>query len=100
MKSGRFKKTKSINDFLFFFGFVMIIIPFFISFVTLKNECIFLKNEISHIEQIKNIHLNKVEVLRGVVKNLSLQDRIEKVVKEKFEMYIPTPESLIVYIED
>ena len=68
--------------------------------VTLKNECIFLQNEIYHLENIKTSHLNRVKVLSGDVKNLSRQDRIEQLAKELFQLHIPSPESLIVYVED
>ena len=68
--------------------------------VTLKNECIFLRNEIYHLENIRNTQLNRVKVLAGDVKNISRQDRIEKLAYENFQLYVPAPESLIVYIED
>ena len=100
MKSGNPKKNKSITDFLFFFGFVTLSIIVFISLVTLKNECIFLRNEIYHLENIRTTHLNRTKVLSGNVKNLSRQDRIEEIAYENFKLYIPTPESLIVYIGD
>ena len=100
MKFGSPKKNKSIADFLFFFGFVTLSIAIFISMVTLKNECIFLRNEIYHLENIRTTHLNRVKVLSGDVKNLSRQDRIELIAFEKFQLYIPTPESLIVYLGD
>ena len=66
--------------------------------VTLKNECIFLRNEIYHLENIRTSHLDRVKVLAGDVKNLSRQDRIEKLAYENFQLYIPAPESLIVYV--
>ena len=68
--------------------------------VTLKNECIFLRNEIYHLENIRTTQLNRVKVLAGDVKNISRQDRIEKLAYENFQLYVPAPESLIVYIED
>ena len=94
------KKNKSISDFLFFFGFVTISVVILISIVTLKNECIFLRNEIYHLENIRATHLNRVKVLSGNVKNLSRQDRIEKIAYENFQLHSPSPESLIVYIGD
>jgi len=94
------KKNKSISDFLFFFGFVTISVVILISIVTLKNECIFLRNEIYHLENIRATHLNRVKVLSGNVKNLSRQDRIEKIASESFQLHSPSPESLIVYIGD
>ena len=98
MRSGSPKKNKSVADFLFFFGFVTLSVVILISIVTLKNECIFLRNEIYHLENIRTTHLNRVKVLSGDVKNLSRQDRIEQIAFEKFQLYIPTPESLIVYL--
>ena len=68
--------------------------------VTLKNECIFLRNEIYHLENIRTTQMNRVKVLSGDVKNLSRQDRIEKLAYEYFHLYVPAPESLIVYVED
>lgn len=94
------KKDKSISDFLFFFGFVIISVVILISIVTLKNECIFLRNEIYHLENIRATHLNRVKVLSGNVKNLSRQDRIEKIASANFQLHSPSPESLIVYVGD
>ena len=91
-------KNKSISDFLFFFGFVTLSVVVFISMVTLKNECIFLRNEIYHLENIRATHLNRVKVLSGNVKNLSRQDRIEEIAFNNFQLHSPSPVSLIVYI--
>ena len=91
-------KNKSISDFLFFFGFVTLSVVVFISIVTLNNECIFLRNEIYHLENIRSTHLNRVKVLSGNIKNLSRQDRIEEIAFNNFQLHSPSPESLIVYI--
>jgi len=98
MKSHRPRRNKSINDFLFFFGSVLLLTSFFISFLTLKNDCIFLRNEIYHMDNILINHTNRVKVLSGKVKNLTRQDRIEKVAYDKFQFHVPDPESLIVYL--
>ena len=66
----------------------------------MKNDCIFLQNEIYHMNNIRTNHTNRVKVLSSKVKNLTRQDRIEQVATEKFNFHIPSPESLIVYIED
>ena len=66
----------------------------------MKNDCIFLRNEIYHIDNIRTNHTNRVKVLSGKVKNLARQDRVEQVAKDKFGFYVPSPESLIVYLED
>ena len=98
MKSSRLRRNKSINNFLFFFGSVLITISFFIFFLTLKNDCIFLRNEIYHMDNIRTNHANRVKVLSSKVKNLARQDRIEKVAYDKFKLHVPAPESLIVYM--
>ena len=100
MRSGSPNKNKSIADFLFFSGLVVLSVVLLIVMVTLKNECIFLRNEIYHLENIRTTHLNRVKVLAGDINNLSRQDRIEKLAYENFQLYIPTPESLIVYVGD
>ena len=100
MRSGSPNKNKSIADFLFFSGLVVFSVVLLIVMVTLKNECIFLRNEIYHLENIRTTHLNRVKVLAGDINNLSRQDRIEKLAYENFQLYIPTPESLIVYVGD
>ena len=89
-----------MTDFLFFFGLVALSVILLAVMVTLKNECIFLRNEIYHLESIRTTHLNRVKVLAGDVNNLSRQDRIEKLAYEHFQLYVPTPESLIVYVGD
>ena len=66
----------------------------------MKNDCIFLRNEIYHINNIRTNHANRVKVLSGKVKNLTRQDRIEQVAYDKFKFYVPAPESLIVYVGD
>ena len=100
MRSGGPNKNKSIADFLFFSGLVVLSIVILIVMVTLKNECIFLRNEIYHLENIRTTHLNRVKVLAGDINNLSRQDRIEKLAYENFQLYVPAPESLIVYMGD
>ncbi len=62
----------------------------------MKNDCIFLRDEIYHLDKIRINHTNRVKILSGKVKNLTRQDRIEKVAYDKFKFYVPDPESLIV----
>ena len=64
----------------------------------MKNDCIFLRNEIYHMNNIRTNHTNSVKVLLSKVKNLTRQDRIEQVASDKFNFHVPAPESLIVYL--
>ena len=100
MKNRSLRRNKSLSDFLFFFGLIFITITIFISFVTLKNDCIFVRNEIYHLENIRIKHANQVKVLNSQVKNLTRQDHIEKTAFEKFHLRHPSPESLVVYVGD
>ena len=85
-------------DFFFFFGLVFFSTSVFIGIITLKNECIFLQNEVYHLESIYSTHKSKVRVLTGNVNNLSRRGRIEEIARDIFNLEVPSPESLIVYI--
>ena len=100
MSIGSRKKNKSVADFMFFSGLLILSIVILIIMVTLKNECIFLRNEVYHFENIKTSHLNRVKILAGNIKNMSRQDRIEQLAYENFQLHVPAPESLIIYVED
>lgn len=100
MNIGSHKKNKSVADFMFFSGLLILSIVILIIMVTLKNECIFLRNEVYHLENIKTSHLNRVKILAGNVINMSRQDRIEQLAYENFQLHVPAPESLIIYIGD
>ena len=100
MTANRKKKGKSVNDLFFFFTSVTLIVSLFIIFLSMKNDCIFIENEINHLKTIKESHASKLKILSSNVKKLSRQERIEKIAEEKFNLYIPSPESLIVFIED
>ena len=99
MTLGRKKKGKSINDLFFFFTSVTLIVSLFIIFLSVKNDCLFIENEINHLTAIKETHTSKLKILSSSVKKLSRQERIEKIAEEKFNLYIPSPESLIVFID-
>ena len=69
MSLGRLRRKRSHNDLLFFFSSVTLIVFLFICFISMKNDCIFMKNEIHHLKSIREIHSNKVKVLSSKVKN-------------------------------
>ena len=92
------EKNMAVIDFLFFFGLVVLVVITLISMVSLKNECVYLRNEIVHLSNIRNGHLNRIKVISGNINNLSRQDRIEKIAGESYNLFSPEPESLIVFI--
>ena len=100
MNKRRKKGYKSINDLFFFFTSVLLIVSLFICFLSVKNDCLFIENEIYHLKKIKETHASKLKVLNSAVNKLSRQDRVERIAKEKFKLYTPTPESLVVFLGD
>ena len=99
MKISRLKENKSTYDFLFFFSSAFLIVSFLILFITMKNDCLFLRNEIYHMETIRSNYSHKVKILSSKVKKMTRQGRIEKIANEKFGFHIPSPESLIIIVE-
>ncbi len=89
----------TILDFFYFFGLIFFSTSIFIVLITLKNESIFLQNEIYHLESIHSTHISKVRVLKGNINNLSSRGRIEEIARDSFNLEIPAPESLIVYLD-
>ena len=57
-----------------------------------------LKDKYEILKSIKKNHTSKLKILSSKVKKLSRQDRIEKIAGEKFNLHIPSPESLIVFM--
>ena len=100
MRKRSSNKSNQIGDFLFFSGLVVLCVSALIITLTFKNECIFLKKEIHHLKSIKASHLNRVKLLEGDVKKFSKQSRIERIAFEEFQLYVPSPESLVVYMKD
>ena len=100
MSLGRLRRKRAFNDTLFFFVSVALIVSLFICFLSMKNDCIFIKNEINHLKNIRQSHASKVKVLSSKVKKMTRQDRIEELANKKFNFYIPNPESLIVYLDN
>ena len=58
------------------------------------------QNEINHLKTIKQNQSSKVKVLSSQVKKMARQDRIESLATKKFNFHIPSPESLIVYLDN
>ena len=100
MRPGRIRRKKSLHDLLFFFSSVILIVSFSLVFLSMKNDCIFMKNEINHLKNIRQSQSSKVKVLSSKVNKMMRQDRIEELATKKFNLHIPSPESLIVYLDN
>ena len=94
------RRNKFQIDYVFFFVSIFFGSLFFILFISLKNECVFTRNEIYHLENIKNKHVSRIKVYSSKIKLLSRKANIEKIASERFDFYTAQPESLIVYIDD
>ncbi len=95
------KKQKSTTwDLLFFFIFVASITIYLLSYLSIRNESINVHSNIQELRNKRITYINKLNIMRSEQKLLSSQSRIQQVAKEKFNMFTPVPESLIVYLED
>lgn len=92
------RKNESFLSYLFFFGVTVTIFSLLIIFVTIKNDCIYIRNEIYHLQNILDYKKNGVKIISAEVNRLSRRDRIEKIARENFNLVVPSPESLIVYL--
>ncbi|MBC8214586.1 MAG: hypothetical protein ISR90_04395 [Candidatus Marinimicrobia bacterium] len=73
---------------------------FAIAIIGIKNECRDLQKYIDIRETKKSRLKNEIVLLESRIKDLTRPDRISKIVGDKFEMYAPAPESLIVVLKD
>ena len=78
---------------------IITITALFLVYQNIRNEN---EETIDRIKITKNKILKKSEsvILKKSIKDkLSSRQSIEKIAKEKLNMYVPTPESLIVWID-
>tara|TARA_Y100001960_G_C13902770_1_gene461580 strand:+ start:189 stop:455 length:267 start_codon:yes stop_codon:yes gene_type:complete len=72
---------------------------FLLIFITVKMDCNTLKNDIISLKMKKRIIEDNIKVLSSKENQLLSKNRIENIAIEKFGMYSPSPESLIVVIK-
>ena len=78
---------------------IITVTALFLGYQNIRNEN---EETIDRIKITKNKILKKSEsvILKKSIKDkLSGRQNIEKIAKEKLNMYVPTPESLIVWID-
>jgi len=85
------------NRYKWFVGFAITI--FLLIFITIKMDCNTLKNDIISLKMKKRIIEDNIKVLSSKENQLLSKNRIENIAIEKFGMYSPSPESLIVVIK-
>ena len=73
---------------------------FLLIFITIKMDSQTLKNDIISLKMKKRIIEDNIKVLRLNESHLMSQNRIENIASEKFGMYSPSPEPLIVEINE
>jgi len=72
---------------------------FLLVFITIKMDCHALKDDIIGLKMKKRIIEDSIKVLKSRETHLLSQNRIESIAIEKFGMYSPSPESLIVVVQ-
>ena len=85
------------NRYKWLAGFTITI--FLLIFITVKMDCNTLKNDIISLKMKKRIIEDNIKVLSSKENQLLSKNRIENIAIEKFGMYSPSPESLIVVIK-
>jgi len=85
------------NRYKWFVGFAITIS--LLIFITIKMDCNTLKNDIISLKMKKRIIEDNIKVLSSKENQLLSKNRIENIAIEKFGMYSPSPESLIVVIK-
>ena len=75
-----------------------LITVFLLVFITIKMDCHTVKNDIISLKMKKRIIEDNIKVLRSKEKKLLSKSRIENIAIEKFGMYSPSPESLIIVV--
>tara|TARA_Y100000746_G_C15352293_1_gene386446 strand:- start:299 stop:562 length:264 start_codon:yes stop_codon:yes gene_type:complete len=84
------------NTYKLILGFSFTI--FLLIFITIKMDCHAIKNDIISLKMKKRIIEDSIKVLKSKETHLLSKNRIESIVEEKFRMYSPSPESLVVVI--
>ena len=93
------KKNKNIRKIFFFFSSVLITCLIVIGYITMKNECLLVQREISHLKNIHNGYSNKLIMYESEMQNLLRRESIESEARRRIGMTFPAPESLVVFVD-
>tara|TARA_Y100001970_G_C14052818_1_gene759885 strand:- start:457 stop:723 length:267 start_codon:yes stop_codon:yes gene_type:complete len=73
---------------------------FLLVFITIKMDCHTIRNDIISLKMKKRIIEDNIKVLKAKESQLISKNRIENIAIKEFGMYSPSPESLIVVINE
>ena len=80
--------------------FGSLITLFFLTIITIKMDCKTSENDIISLKMKKRIIEDHIKVLKSKESHLLSKNRIENIAMESFGMYSPSPEPLIVKINE
>ena len=91
------KKKNNFNSFIFFTTTIIIVTLFFISLLTVKNECLKTQHEIEELNKQYTANLNIVKELQSNKDYLMSEKNISEMLNNK--MVSVAPETLSIIIE-
>ena len=91
------KKKNNLNSFIFFTTTIIIVTLFFISLLTVKNECLKTQHEIAELNKLYAANLNIVKELQSNKDYLMSEKHISEILNDK--MISVAPETLSIIIE-
>ena len=90
-------KKKNLNGFIFFTTTIIIITSFFVSLLTVKNECLKTQHEINQLRKQYASNLDMVKELQSNKNYLMSEKNISKMLGNK--MVSVAPETLAIKID-
>ena len=86
------KKNKNLNNFFIYLFTILGASSFFISFLTIKNQCTKLSNEITNLDKSISRNISIVKKLQNDKSYYLSEEYISNAVKEDMIVVAPEPE--------
>ncbi len=86
------KKNKNLNNFFIYLFTILGASSFFISFLTIKNQCTKLSNEITSLDKSISRNISIVKKLQNEKSYYLSEEYISNAVKEDMVVVVPEPE--------
>lgn len=86
------KKNKNLNNFFIYLFTILGASSFFISFLTIKNQCTKLSNEITSLDKSISRNISIVKKLQNERSYYLSEEYISNAVKEDMVVVVPEPE--------
>ncbi len=86
------KKNKNLNNFFIYLFTILGASSFFISFLTIKNQCTKLSNEITSLDKSISRNISIVKKIQNEKSYYLSEEYISNAVKEDMVVVVPEPE--------